>query len=92
MTDDAREPSVRFRPVYGPRTTAAPAAPVRPTGFERTVGPPPPDAEVATAERKSLPSARRFRSRFRALALLGGVAVLAVSAGGLWLVARLAFG
>lgn len=85
-----------MKPVYGPRS---PQADTRRPGFSEAsarIGPPPgPDVSAAhrvAVDRPTRPTLRRLRTRYRVIALGGGVCVLAVSVAGLWAVGTLAFG
>ncbi len=58
----------------------------------RRLGAPPESAPVPVAQRDGLPSMARANRRFRAVALGGSAAALAVSVAGLWWVWSVAFG
>ena len=92
-----------MKPVYGPRSPQTQTQTPMPTrtpgsvGAGRRIGPPPPDPDPTEqldqrVDRASLPTTRRIAARYRAVALGGGLVVLAVSVTGLWMVAGLAFG
>ncbi len=88
-----------MKPVYGPRSPQTQTQTPAPGSVEAggRIGPPPPDPAPTEqlnqrADRASLPTTRRIAARYRAVALGGGLVVLAVSVTGLWVVAGLAFG
>lgn len=80
--------------VYGARSSAPPAAPLTTDAVQRSIGPPPPEpaAPPEVVERPSMPSLERRARRQNLVTLAVFAATVAVSAVGLWLVARIAFG